>query len=147
MIESKDEENKKDEKKKCFIITPIGNDDSDIRRHIEGIIDEAIIPAVGDKYELEVAHRKYEIGLINDKVIRSICESDLVNANLTNLNPNVMFELAKRYSFSKPAIVIAEQCTNLPFDIIDENTILYINYPRGANDLKESIKKFEKNRL
>lgn len=138
-------EDKKNEKKKCFIITPIGNDDSDIRRHIEGIIDEAIVPAIGDKYEIEVAHRRYEIGSINDKVIRSIYESDLVIANLTNLNPNVMFELAIRYSFGKPVIVIAEKATNLPFDIIDENTIFYINDPRGANDLKESIKKFEKN--
>lgn len=131
--------------KKCFVITPIGNDDSEIRRHIDGIIDQAIIPALGDKYEIEVAHRKYEIGSINDRVIRSVYESDLVIANLTNLNPNVMFELAIRYSFGKPAIVIAEKPTKLPFDITDENTIFYINDPSGANDLKEAIIKFEKN--
>lgn len=133
------------QKKNCFVITPIGNDSSSIRRHIDGIIDQAIIPALEEKYEIEVAHRKYEIGSINDRVIKSIYNSDLVIANLTELNPNVMFELAIRYSFGKPAIVIAEKNTKLPFDIIDENTIFYINDPAGANDLKNSIKEFEAN--
>lgn len=132
-------------KKTCFVITPIGNDDSEIRRHIDGIIDQAIVPALGGKYIIDVAHRKYEIGSINDRVIESVYKADLVIANLTNLNPNVMFELAVRYSFGKPAIVIAEKETKLPFDIIVENTVFYINDPAGANELKEKIIEFEKN--
>lgn len=131
--------------KKCFVITPIGDLTSEIRRHIEGIIDQSIIPALKDKYEVEVAHRKFEIGSINDRVMKDIYNADLVIANLTGLNPNVMFELAMRYCFAKPAIVIAEEGTKLPFDIIDENTIFYINDPAGANDLKNQILKFEKN--
>ena len=131
------------EKKGCFIITPIGDINSPIRRHIEGIIDQVISPALGNKYDIEVAHREYDIGSINDRIIRNIYEADLVIANLTGLNPNVMFELAIRYSFGKPAIVIAEDGTKLPFDIIDENTIFYINDPTGAYDLKEKIVKFE----
>lgn len=42
---------------RCFIITPIGDDSDPIRRHIEGIIDAAIRPALCDKYELVVAHK------------------------------------------------------------------------------------------
>lgn len=132
-------------RKVCFIITPIGNDDSEIRRHIDGIIDQSIIPALGGKYQIDVAHRKYEIGSINDRVISSIYEADLVVANLTTLNPNVMFELAIRYSYGKPAIVIAEKETKLPFDIIDENTIFYVNDPAGANELKNKLIEFESN--
>ena len=132
-------------KKLCFVVTPIGGKDTSIRRHIEGIIDHAIIPALEGKYEVEVAHRKYEIGSINNRIINSIYAADLVVANLTTLNPNVMFELAIRYSFGKPAIVIAEQGTQLPFDIIDENTIFYENDPTGAYVLKEQLIKFESN--
>ena len=130
-------------KKKCFVVTPIGDNNTAIRRHIEGIIDQAIIPAIGEKYEIDVAHRNYEIGSINDRVIKSIFNSDLVIANLTGLNPNVMFELAIRYSFGKPALVIAEEGTKLPFDINDENVIFYINDPAGAYELKEKIVGFE----
>lgn len=132
------------EKKTCFVITPIGDNNSDIRRHIDGIIDQAIEPALGTKYEIVVAHRKYEIGSINDRVIKSVYDADLVIANLTNTNPNVMFELAIRYSFGKPAIVIAEDGTKLPFDVIDENTIFYRNDPTGANELRQKLIEFEK---
>lgn len=34
------------DKKLCFVITPIGDNNSDIRRHIDGIIDQAIVPAL-----------------------------------------------------------------------------------------------------
>lgn len=138
------EATKTKDKKTCFVITPIGDNNSDIRRHIDGIIDQAIVPALGEKYEIEVAHRKYEIGSINDRVVKSVFEADLVIANLTNINPNVMYELAIRYSFGKPAIVMAEKGTKLPFDVIDENTIFYINDPAGAEELKQNIIKFEK---
>ena len=130
------------EKKSCFVVTPIGDENTAIRRHIGGIIDQAIIPAIGGEFEIKVAHREYEIGSINDRVIQNVYDSDLVVANLTGLNPNVMFEIAIRYSFGKPAIVIAEKGTKLPFDIVDENTIFYINDPTGAAELKENVKKF-----
>lgn len=131
-----------EDKKTCFVVTPIGDDNTAIRRHIDGIIDQAIIPAIGENFEVKVAHREFEIGSINDRVIQSVYNSDLVIANLTGLNPNVMFEIAVRYSFGKPAIVIAEKGTKLPFDIVEENTIFYINDPAGAAELKETIRKF-----
>ena len=138
------EATKTKDKKTCFVITPIGDNNSDIRRHIEGIIDQAIVPALGEKYEIEVAHRKYEIGSINDRVIKSVVEADLVIANLTTTNPNVMYELAIRHSFGKPVIVIAEEGTKLPFDIVVENTIFYLNDPTGASDLKQKLIEYEK---
>ena len=75
-------------------------------------------------------------------MIKNVYNADLVIANLTTLNPNVMFELAMRYSYGKPAIVIAEKNTKLPFDMIEENTLFYVNDPTGAAELKNNIKKF-----
>ena len=137
-----DENIKDTRKKRCFVITPIGDEKSEIRRHIDGIIDEAIVPALGEEYEVRVAHREFELGSINDRVIRNIYDSDLVIANLTQLNPNVMFEIGMRYSFGKPALVIAEEGTRLPFDVIDENTLFYINDPKGAAELRKKIGQF-----
>lgn len=131
--------------KKCFVITPIGGPTDSIRRHIDGIIDQAITPALMYKFDIEVSHRKYEIGSINEKIIECIYNADLVIANLTQLNANVMFELAVRYCFGKPVIVIAEKGTNLPFDIIDQNTIFYINDAMGVGELRETIAEFENN--
>lgn len=53
-----------------------------------------------------------------------------------------MFEIGMRYSFGKPALVIAEEGTRLPFDVIDENTLFYINDPKGAAELRKKIGQF-----
>ena len=131
-------------KDKCFIITPIGDDTDPIRRHIEGIIDAALRPALEDKYDLVVAHRISEPGSITKQIITEIYSAKLVVANLTNRNPNVMYELALRHSLGKPVIMIAEKGTPLPSDIVMERTIFYQNDARGVIGLRESIAAAEK---
>ena len=131
-------------KDKCFIITPIGDDTDPIRRHIEGIIDAALRPALEDKYDLVVAHRIREPGSITKQIITEIYSAKLVVANLTNRNPNVMYELALRHSLGKPVIMIAEKGTPLPSDIVMERTIFYQNDARGVIELRESIAAAEK---
>lgn len=125
-------------KEKCFIITPIGDDTDPIRRHIDGIIDAAIRPALGE-YEIEVAHQISEPGSITKQIIREIFSDKLAIANLTSKNPNVMYELAFRHSLGKPVIMIAEKGTPLPSDIIMERTIFYQNDARGVLELKENL--------
>lgn len=131
-------------KDKCFIITPIGDDTDPIRRHIEGIIDAALRPALEDKYDLVVAHRISEPGSITKQIITEIYSAKLVVANLTNRNPNVMYELALRHSLGKPVIMIAEKGTPLPSDIVMERTIFYQNDARGVIELRENIAAVEK---
>lgn len=131
--------------KKCFVITPIGDENSEIRRQIDGVIDECIIPIL-DEFEVCVSHRIYKTGSINSQIISHIYDDDLVIANLTNLNPNVMYELAFRHSIQKPVIVIKNKndgCT-LPFDILEDRTIFYTNDITGTGELKENLKKFLK---
>lgn len=135
----------KESKKKCFVITPIGEENSSIRRHINGIIRAAIRPALEDKYEVRAAHEITSLGSINNQVITSIYTADLVIANLTDLNPNVMYELAFRHALKKPVITIMEKGTKaLPFDIGNERTLFYVNDSQGVLDLKEAIIDMEK---
>lgn len=133
----------KEQEKKCFIVTPIGSDTDPIRRHIDGIIEASLRPALGDKYKLIVAHKIYEPGSITKQVITEIYNAELVIANLTNRNPNVMYELAFRHSLGKPIIMIAEAGTNLPLDIIMERVIFYQNDAQGVLDLRKALEKAE----
>ncbi len=130
------------DKKRCFIITPIGNDNDSIRRHIDGIIDAAIKPALEPDYEVVAAHKITETGTITKQIIKEIYQDELAIANLTGNNPNVMYELAVRYCLGKPVLTIAEKGTSLPFDVMPEWTIFYINDPQGSLDLKEAIKSY-----
>ncbi|MCU5488501.1 hypothetical protein NYE71_05915 [Bacillus sp. FSL K6-0273] len=130
--------------KTCFIITPIGDDQSDIRRAADGVIDAVIVPALCDmgfdEENIKVAHRMPSPGSINKQVISSVIECDLAIANLTNLNPNVMYELAIRHAARKPVIQICQKGTRLPFDITEERTIFYTNDMAGVIELNNNFK-------
>lgn len=135
------------QKEKCFIITPIGDENSEIRRHIEGIIDAVIKPALEEWYEIEVAHRISTPGSITKQIIEAIYNSKLVIANLTNCNPNVMYELALRHGIGKPVIMIAEDGTRLPSDVMMQRTIFYRNDAMGVlklrGDLRDTASKID----
>ncbi|MGR5986691.1 hypothetical protein ACT7CT_04010 [Bacillus sanguinis] len=130
--------------KTCFIITPIGDDQSDIRRAADGVIDAVIVPALCDmgfdEENIKVAHRMPSPGSINKQVITSVLECDIAIANLTNLNPNVMYELAIRHAARKPVIQICQKGTRLPFDITEERTIFYTNDMAGVMELTKNFK-------
>lgn len=149
MIETVKEHNEKvldTNDKKCFIVTPIGSANSEIRRNADGVIDSVINPVLielGFKIEnIVVSHRISEIGSINKKIIDELVNDELAIVNLTTLNPNVMYELAVRHATGKPVIIIAEEGTRLPFDIVDERTIFYKNDMQGVVELKDNLMEF-----
>jgi len=130
-----------EEKKSCFVITPIGDASSDVRRAADGVIDNALEPVLSElAYSVDVSHRMSETGSITKQVLVKLLESDLVVCNLTTLNPNVMYELAVRHASRKPVICIAENGTILPFDIQDDRTIFYENDMAGAGSLAEQFR-------
>lgn len=128
--------------KTCFIITPIGANGSPIRRKIDGVIEEVIEPVLSKLgYEVIVSHKISESGSMTNAIIKGVYESDLVIANLTGNNPNVMYEVALRHASAKPIIHITENITELPFDINDQRTIQYTDDMAGACQLKEDLKR------
>lgn len=128
------------EKKLAFVVTPIGDDYSSVRRATDGLVDCVLTPVLEERgYEVKVAHRMSDGGSITDQVISNVIESDLVIANLTNLNPNVMYELAIRHSFGKKVVILAKTDTKLPFDVAEERTVFYTDDLFGATELKERL--------
>lgn len=140
------ESNKNKQGRKCFIITPIGEGNSTIYRKAKGVIESVIKPILLE-HGFDDIKPAYEInvsGMINTQIINRIINDDLVIANLTGNNPNVMYELCLRHVVAKPIIHICENGTQLPFDIKDNRTIFYENDMLGVDELKNGLQDFVK---
>jgi len=128
--------------KDCFIITPIGASNSETFKKADGLIRSVLRPILS-KYGFN-ALPAYEIdatGSITKQIIQHIVNDELVIANITGLNPNVMYELAIRHSFKKKVITLAEAGTKLPFDITDQRTIFYEDSLIGSEIAKPLLEK------
>lgn len=62
---------------------------------------------------------------VSERIIANIFEQPLVVADISDLNPNVMFELGLRLASKKPTIVIVNSGGTIPFDIRDFHAIPY----------------------
>ncbi len=103
----------------CFVIGPIGEDNSKERRHadylLHGIIKH-VLEAEEFGYTVKRADEDAYPGMISDRMISDIFNADLVVADLTDLNANAFYELGIRHSAEKPTIHLARADTKLPFD-------------------------------
>ncbi len=129
--------------KKCFFITPIGTEDSIEFKKLNALLDNIINPILEEfQFDTVVAHTIDSMGSIGDQVFKSIIECDLILANLTGLNPNVMYETAVAHSFGKPTIMFAEKGElRLPFDLVADRVIFFNDSIEGAGKLKDELRK------
>ncbi|RYD80613.1 MAG: hypothetical protein EOP84_11855 [Verrucomicrobiaceae bacterium] len=110
--------------KSCFIISPIGDEGSEVRKRADQILRHVINPAVNNcGYESVRADKIAEPGMITSQVIQHIIEDPLVIADLTGANPNVFYELALRHAVRRPLVQLIQKGDKIPFDVAGMRTI------------------------
>lgn len=143
--------------KTIFFITSIGEEGSFTRKRIEEIFQRIIEPSAKKHgYEVIRGDKIAKPGDINKQIVDHLLSDDLAIADLTSLNPNVMYELGLRHAFNKHTILLMDKSPDLnsgralPFDI-QTNRIIYIELPwidsadKRINEISEQIKNIEAN--
>lgn len=109
----------KDENKKiCFVISPIGDEGTVIRERSDQILKHIITSSVEQLgYSIIRADKIAEPGIITTQIIEHIVDAELVIADLTDKNPNVFYELAIRHATRKPLVQLINKGEVIPFDV------------------------------
>jgi hypothetical protein len=134
-----------EEKEICFVIMPFSQT---ISEHTEEYwtehFERFLKPLIEENQTLEAHRSKPLRGDILREIITDLVTSRVVVADLTDLNPNVFWELGVRQSFKHGTITIVDPDTKLPFDVDKKGTLRY--YPENhlkmetfRNDFKEAI--------
>lgn len=114
--------------KKCFVISPIGEPESETRKRSDQILKHVISPPLLEcGYTATRADQISEPGMITSQVIQHIVDDELVVADLTDRNPNVFYELAIRHAIRKPLVQLIKRGEQIPFDVAGTRTI-YVDH-------------------
>lgn len=78
---------------------------------------------------------------IMQDIWKSICEARIVIADLSNLNPNVMYELGIAHTVGKETILIHQNSgqTHFPFDVTHFRIITYTDTATGGKALQQQL--------
>lgn len=127
----------------CFLISPIGADDSDVRRRADGVREYIVKPAAEELGLTPVrADDIAQPGQITLQVIEHVLTAKAAVADLTGANPNVFYELAVRHTARLPVVLIAHEDhrDKLPFDIAQMRTVFYDHQDlKSAADCRTQI--------
>jgi hypothetical protein len=119
-----------DKRRRCFVISPIGEEGSAVRAHADDVLEFIIKPALGRCDVVAVrADQVAESGTITDEMFREIVNADVCVVLLTGFNPNVFYELAIAQSAACPVILLVEKGLALPFDVKDLRCVQYEMMP------------------
>lgn len=76
---------------------------------------------------------------IVDDIWEGICESDIILADVTGRNPNVMYEIGMAHTVGKPVIIITQSIEDVPFDLKHYRCIVYSYTPKGIKELEDRL--------
>ncbi len=120
----------------CFVIMPYGGwfDRYYSEIYSPAIVKGGFIPRRADDL--------YRPSAIIHDIWTLTNECQLVLADLTNKNPNVLYELGLAHAIAKPVVLITERIEDVPFDLRSLRVIEYNkNSPDWSIQLGESISK------
>lgn len=129
----------KDFMKTCFVVSPIGETDSEIRSNADKLFKYIISPVCEScGFEPVRVDQINDSDSITQTIIDKLLSSELVIADISGHNSNVFFEMGYRKCTDKPIIHLKKKGETIPFDV---NTVRTFEYDLTDLDNVEETKK------
>ena len=115
-----------DEKEKCFVIMPISDQGNYPTGHFQKVYEQIFKPAIE-----KAGYKPYRVDentisdRIIDKIIFAIQDCPMALCDLSNRNPNVLYELGLRQAYDKPVVLVQDEKTEKIFDVSGISTVFY----------------------
>lgn len=134
--------------KKCFVVCPIGADDSKDRAQSDSLLKYILEPVLNEfEFEIIRADKINSPNIITDDILKHLNESELVICDMSSHNPNVFYELGYRHAINKTCITMVHKDESIPFDLSQHRTIKYSkdvdDVEKAKNHLSEMISTYE----
>jgi hypothetical protein len=102
----------------CFVIMPfVERDDRHETGFFEEVLRQILTPAAtGAGFRVQTARRQGS-DVIQSTIVNDLLQADLVLADLTEHNPNVLFELGMRMREDRPVALVRARGTGPIFDV------------------------------
>lgn len=108
-------------KRTAFVIMPIRSPGTEEHRHFAAIYGDYIRPVLeAASFDVTRADDVARSGAITKDIVERIATADMVVADLTDLNPNVFYELGIRHALKANGtmmIIDDDRTQNIPFDL------------------------------
>jgi tetratricopeptide (TPR) repeat protein len=133
----------------CFVIMPYGGDDDERQRHFLGVYETILAPAAQRAgYSPKRSDLGGGPGNITSSIIQDLLNAEIVIADLTDGNANVLFELGIRHVFRKTGTVhVVDATRQIPFDVQQYRAIKYntdlADIPIAIDKIVDAIKQRE----
>jgi len=110
----------------------------DVRFEPVNKVLQSVCQEMGFKLEHVANNPKSEI--IIHKIAELLYTSRMVVLNITDLNPNVMYELGLAHAMNKEVQIISEQVKDIPFDFRHIGVLQYLPNEEGLRDLSQKFR-------
>lgn len=128
----------------AFVAMPIKEAGSPEYLHFRALYDDVIHPCLEAAGFVPVrADDIQETGAVTKDIIGRLAEADLVVADLTDLNPNVFYELGIRHALRGSGTIMMldrARTRGLPFDVMPYRAILFESDVSGIAKLRSELK-------
>lgn len=128
--------------KTCFIVSPIGDEGSVIRKRADQLFKYIISPVCKEcDFEAVRVDQINQADSITQTIIDYLKKSELVIADMTGHNPNAFYEMGFRASTGRPMIHMKEKGEQIPFDIAGIRAFDYdLTDLDSVDEVKERLK-------